>query len=442
MLNNMSRSRAVKLFAIAIFAAYLAQIHSPLRLAGDSPVYLCDAADLADGKGFHDDHLPPGYPHALAALDMVGLRSNAGIVALNLVSMAAGLVAISTVLRRELALSSREVGTICLLCCCSWMWIQLATFPLSEMLFFALSSAVLALVTFARERPFRQAALYIALALLLAVGAFFVRTIGAALFVAVAFAMIETPAVRRFVGRRTAIAALTLGAVCAAWIGVNHAEFFASPWYAGALKYLYREGHPLRTTEEIAWWRIGEVGELAQNISANAFAPTTPTLPLDSMPPSVYLTLQVRTLRQAVGIVFAIVVLAGVWSRRRRFWAVEAYLAAYVGILLLWPFDDPRFFAPVLPLLFAYAWLGLCSLKPAPRPLGRFVAAYSVVFCLIGALAMADSLRVTYFDRLRPWRECHRYMTDFPDWQAAYDRYGGLRALAAGSEENSKRAVR
>jgi hypothetical protein len=50
MLNGMSRSMAITGFVIAIIAAYVAQIHSPLRLAGDSPVYLCDAADLVDGK--------------------------------------------------------------------------------------------------------------------------------------------------------------------------------------------------------------------------------------------------------------------------------------------------------------------------------------------------------------------------------------------------------
>src|ERR1700679_3672044 len=105
MLKRMSRSVAMTGFVIAIFAAYLACLHSPLRLAGDSPVYLCDATDLAEGRGFHDDHLPRGYPYALAALDFIGLRSNAGIVALNLLSLGVGVACISVVLRRELGLT-------------------------------------------------------------------------------------------------------------------------------------------------------------------------------------------------------------------------------------------------------------------------------------------------------------------------------------------------
>jgi hypothetical protein len=441
MLNDMSRSLAMNGFIIALFAAYVAQIHSPVRLAGDSPVYLCDAADLVDGKGFHDDHLPPGYPHVLAALALIGLGSNAGVVALNLVSMGAGLICISTVLQREFGFSKREVNTICILSCCSWMWVQLATFPLSDLLFFALSSGVLAMLSLAKDRSSLQAALCVATAVLLAAAAFLVRTIGAALFLAVAFAVMDTQAARRIVGRRGAIVLLTIGAGVAACVGVAHRELFASPWYAGALTYLTTMREPWNATQEIALWRIGEVGELAQNVSSIAFAPTTATLPLDSLSPWVYITLQLKALRLAFGTVAAILILAGLWSRRRQFSPIEAYFLAYVGILLLWPFDDTRFFAPVLPLLFAFAWLGLCSLKPKPQTLRRFVVAYSAVFCCIGAVAMIDSLHVTFFDRLRPWRECKVYIVDIPAWLTAYDRYGGVRPRSVESGDKAQRAV-
>ncbi len=187
----MPRRIVVNVLIVALFVAYAALIHSPLRLAGDSPVYLCDATDLAQGRGFSDDHLPPGYPHVLAVLNLIGLGSSGGIVALNLISMGAGLVCISTVLRRDFGLSRGEVNTICLLSCCSWMWVQLVTFPLSEPLFFALSSMVLAMLSLSKDRSTLQAVLYVATAAILAAAAFFVRTIGAALFVAVAFGALE-----------------------------------------------------------------------------------------------------------------------------------------------------------------------------------------------------------------------------------------------------------
>lgn len=427
MLNKMSRRLVIRALVVVLFAAYAAQIYSPLRLAGDTSVYLCDATDLSEGRGFRDDHLPPGYPRVLAVMDLMGLGSSGGFVAFNLICMGAGLVCMSTILRRDFGLSKRETNTICLLSCLSWMWVQLVTFPLSDLLFFALSSMVLAMLSLSKERSPLQAALYVAAAAVLATAAFFVRTIGAALFVAVALAVLQMNGVRSFVGRRAAVILLSIGVGGAACLGFALRDRIASPWYAGALSYLTRMRNPLNTTQEIALWRIGEVGELLQNVSSTAFAPTTPTLPIESISPSVLVTLQLRAVRLAVGSVAVALVLAGLWRRRREFSPVEAYLLAYVGILLIWPFDDTRFFAPVLPLLFAFAWLGLRSLKLQPLNLRRFAVSYCVVFCLFGAVAFGDSLRVTYFDRQRPWRECSDWLSNFPSWLTAFDRYGGVR---------------
>jgi hypothetical protein len=440
MLTDMSRKTALNALIVALFVAYAAQLHSPLRLAGDSPVYLCDATDLAKGRGFNDDHLPPGYPHVLAVLNLIGLGTSGGIVALNLVSMAVGLVCISNVLRREFGLSKREINTICLLACCSWLWVQLVTFPLTDLLFFALSSMVLATLSLAKERSTLQAVVYVAAAAVLAAAAYFVRTIGAALFVAVAVAALETQAVRRFLGRRSAIVLLTVGVGLAAGLGLAHRNRIASPWYAGALSYL-NAPHPWRTSEEITWWRIGEVGELAQNVSSTAFAPTTATLPIDSVSPSVMITLQLRSVRVVVGGVALVLILAGMWSRRRQFSPVEGYFLAYVGILFIWPFDDTRFLAPILPLLLAWGWLGLRSLMPDPQKLRQFAVTYSAIFCVFGALAMCDSLRVTFLERQRPWQECGSYVADIPAWLSAFDQYGGVRPKLDAGRGRAQRVV-
>ena len=136
---------------------------------------------------------------------------------------------------------------------------------------------------------------------------------------------------------------------------------------------------------------------------------------------------ELRGLRQAVGIISVILIFAGLWSRRRRFSPVEAYLTAYVGILLIWPYEDPRFFAPVIPFLFAFAWLGLRSLKPQPRTLSRFVRVYAAVFCLFGAVAIGESLHTAFFDPEAAARESWRYVGSLTAQQSAFDRYGGIR---------------
>jgi hypothetical protein len=423
----MSRTLAIKLFALALCAAYIALLYTPLRLAGDSPLYLCDATDLSHGRGFHDDHLPQGYPRALAALELFGFVSAAGIVALNLVSIATGLVCVSTVLRRELGLSGYAVKVISLLSCCSWMWIALITFPLSDLLFFSLSSMALAMLSLSKDRPRVQSALYVATAVVVATAAFYVRTIGAALFAAIVIAVLETSTLRRFMTRRTVIVLFSIGIVATGLLGFKLRDRIASSWYSGALSYLTNTGRPFDTTREIVWWRLAELGELAQNVSSTALVPTTPNLRIESTSPGVLFMLQMHALRIVVGSVALVLILVGLWSRRRQFSTVEAYLLAFMGILLIWPFDDPRFLAPVVPLLFGYAWLGLRSLRFQPQSLQRFATAYSAVFCLLGVIALADSLDVTYFDRLRPWRECGVYVPDIPSWLTAFDRYGGVR---------------
>jgi hypothetical protein len=427
MLENMSRKLVINIFVVVLVASYIALLHSPLRLAGDSPVYLCDASDLADGRGFHDNHLPRGYPHALAVLELIGLGTSTGVVALNLASMAAGLICMATVLRREFALSRTEVNTICLLSCSSWIWIQLATFPLSEPLFFALSSMVLAMLSLAKDGTAWRAACYLAVAALLAVAAFLVRTIGAALFLAVGLAVLQTQYMQRHLGRRGAIALFSIGLVLAAGLGFAFRQRIASAWYVNAISYLSTPAKTLHVTEDVVWWRIGELGELAQNASSTALAPTTPSLPIESISPGVLIMLQLRAVRLAVGAAALVLIGAGLWARRRQFGPLEAYFFGFLGILLIWPFDDTRFLAPVLPLFLAYAWRGLCSWPIKPQNLRRFAVGYSVVVCLFGALALADSLRVTYLDRERPWRECGAYVADIPLWLTAFDRYGGVR---------------
>ncbi len=256
--------------------------------------------------------------------------------------------------------------------------------------------------------------------------AFSVRTIGAALVVALAFALLETRRMRSLMGRRWAIGLFLVGVVIASCFGYAQRERIASRWYAGALGYL-STGRPLNTTEEIVWWRMAEIGELTQNVSSTAFFPTSATLPMDSISPSVLVTLQLQATRFVFGAVAAAFILAGFWTRRGRLAPVDAYLLGYFGILFLWPYDDPRFFAPILPLLFALGWLGLRSFNFQARNLRRVAMAYSLVFCTFGAAALANSLYVTYFDRLQPWRECSKYTPAMPEWLAAFDRYGGVR---------------
>ncbi len=237
-------------------------------MVDDAPLYLAGASDIAAGGPYYEARMPRGYPQALAALEFVGLNSNAGIVGLNLVCMALGLVLICSVLRSEMGLSPSSCAGCALLCGLSWIWIRLAPVPMSEMVFFALSSAALAAISAAKRRSPAWATVLIALAVALSVAAFSVRTIGAALFPAVAFGLLEIVVGWRIIGRRWAVASILL----AGTILVSLATFYQnSPLVTRG--YLGQWQDPTVGEIAIARWRVGDLARCFNNDRSGPWLP-------------------------------------------------------------------------------------------------------------------------------------------------------------------------
>jgi len=260
-------------------------------------------------------------------------------------------------------------------------------------------------------------------AFVLSLAAFFVRTIGAALFAAVAFSVWEMGIAwsrRDWIGRRTAIASLLVGGAIAASVGFACRHALATPWYARAWQL-----SPAAIGNTLCY-RVAEIGETFQNVSADAFPSTAASLPVESTSARDMLTRELHAIRYISGAIAIGLILMGIF-RRRRFSHVESFLAAYVAILLIWPFTAVRFWAPVLPLLFGYAWIGLRSIANSRPALMKAAACYCVIFCLFGSVAMAQTLRASLFDRGRTWRESREWLVRHPDWLAAYERFGGER---------------
>jgi hypothetical protein len=86
-----------------------------------------------------------------------------------------------------------------------------------------------------------------------------------------------------------------------------------------------------------------------------------------------------------------------------RLGVVEVYLASYALILLLWPYNDTRFWVPVLPLLFAVIFSAASSwtLTGWKRRMGIF---YCGAYTLLGLAAMAYSTWITFSGRDFPQR--------------------------------------
>jgi small-conductance mechanosensitive channel len=208
--------------------------------------------------------------------------------------------------------------------------------------------------------------------------------------------------------------------VIAGSIGFAYRHALATPWYARAW-----QQSPAAIGNTICW-RIAEIGESVQNVSADAFLSKVAVLPVESTAPSVMLTMELHAIRYVSGGLAIGLILMGI-CRLRRFSHTEAFLGAYVAILLIWPFTAVRFWAPVLPLLLGYGWIGLRSAAQSRPTLTKATACYCVVFCLFGSIAMIQTLRESFFDRGRQGRESRLWLNHHPRWLAAYERFGGER---------------
>ncbi len=172
---------------------------------------------------------------------------------------------------------------------------------------------------------------------------------------------------------------------------------------------------------KIPYWRVAELGELFQNISSSAFRPTSTTLPIESVSAERAPDAGGQLMRYVVGVG---VILLTLWGaiRRKSLSHVEVFLAGYALILMFWPFNYVRFWAPVLPLLIAFAWIGLKSLVARPVILRRVAVSYGTAFCLFGAVAMGYSL----WDQNRAAKASREWMLAQPEFERGYEHFGGV----------------
>jgi hypothetical protein len=81
-------------------------------------------------------------------------------------------------------------------------------------------------------------------------------------------------------------------------------------------------------------------------------------------------------------------------ERRRQFSSPEIYFICYVGIILVWPYGDPRFWLPILPLVMVYARLGLSSWLRTNR-WAPVLGAFKLAFALTGVIALIYTTRLS-----------------------------------------------
>jgi len=369
------RTIAVLVAAIALAIALAAVPNWPAGVFQDDGIYVILGKALATGEGYrylnlpgapYATHYPPGYPLFLALLwkvspqfpQNVGLFTfaNAGFLAL----AAFGTFRFA---HGRLGLSSLGAAVAAIAGSVSMPAIIFGVFVLSEPMFMALLLPVLIYAERVSERAGWRDALFVGLA-----GGALAMVRTTAMFVVPAFALVL------LFRRRFAPAAWALVG-CAAflvpwhlWVAAHGTEVPPillgkygpyDAWLGNAIR-----EHGLPFVLQVMWTNARALyGMLWAMFTGSDTSPVISHAPV---------------------VVAAVVVLAlGAWRFARRAPVTAWFLAAYMTLVVIWPFEPTRFVWALLPLFCAMFALGIGAAvewRPAAPPM-RYARVASLAAC-------------------------------------------------------------
>jgi len=385
---------------------------SPIRVNTDALRLLHMAWTKVETGTLAPDQFPPAYPSIVSFLIQLGFDHAFWLVLLNYASLALGLLTWAVVAIRAMNWPPSAVRIGAILFLSSWVVVKHAPIPLTEPLYFALANLSLYAAVRARDASASRPLLWWLLAFAIAALATMTRSIGVSLLVAVivAASLHLLAALKRHTQERpppfsprlrnlmlTAAALLsTLLLIAITRIQLSHPESYLDNWIAIASR--------TSLTDIIGLWslRLMELGALTIN------------LPLRS---DGSLSLAVRVL----GALFTALLLVQLWKQRSRSVVINAYVAFYSAILAIWPYEDPRFWYPLLPWMILVCAPGPTVPTKNSRVLFGKQLAYGA-YVAFGLVALGYSTRLTFAGDDFPQRYTHGAL------RASYEAAFGLAA--------------
>jgi hypothetical protein len=407
----MPRQIAAFSLLIILLAPYVALVWGPLQAAGyDSAEYLEMAAVKADGYAWPRTRLPIGYPCAVIGLERVGIANQVGFATLNLVGFVSGLAAFYGICRASLWFSPFESIVLCAIASLHRTTFEIAAAPQPELLFFG--ATMLAIYCFSIASPEKLSALIAGL--LFSAIAVSLRSIGIALIVPACVAAWKCRT------RRLGIATIL---VCASWAAIAAFLIKWSDYVGGFASRHYRSMGLFETLWFDARCRFDEIADLASNTH----------FPMHH-------SLQLTAWMSVLAIVFVAFLLVGLWKQRKTL--LTAYFAAYLAILLSWPFPTPRFWVPIALPAMAFVWTGFkvtAARFEGPQLAPRLVCfAWCTWFAAMGLYGYVHGLDWSRAKLMVTQQQSHAWLTtseiarrDPPDLAFLVDvgmvakRYGG-----------------
>lgn len=385
-----------RLFLIALFglsALYLLQTVSPLRLDSDAVDYLSTGAAIADGRALPKVLFPPGFPAIISLLDRAGLGSSFFFILLNCVCLGLGLWATWRILA-DYSLRLRMWTVVATLLVISV--VKSVASPLPEAAFFGTSLLSLAAASAALSARGRKRLLLFAASFAVAGFAISIRLVGVALIPALLWACLSAVHGARSArsSRRWPTTATTLLVLALVAVVLILSRTSTFNYYLMHPRYWYLMGGLSSPVGGRIYGMLTGLGELIINLPLSRFHSLRPVF--------------------AGAGLLAFITLVLARTRPAHLNLAAVYLLFYLAILAVWPYDSPRLWMPIVPLIAAQVVSTLDRLRTI-RHVRLFVAMYAGWFALTGLLALAYTSRISLSG------------DDFP---RLYGRSGGMATAA------------
>jgi 4-amino-4-deoxy-L-arabinose transferase-like glycosyltransferase len=361
---------------------YVAQVLTPLRLVNDANALLGLAESLNAGQGLRlegqTSHYPPGFPIILALLMKTGTASSFAFVMTNLAFTLMAVASSCVIWRHAFDFGRRGLLVLSSLTLLSWPLIKHLTVPLTDVPFLGFSTLALALMVLSTTRAGARRWSVLTAAAASCACAISIRTAGVVLLPPLAVACAFTSGQRERLtaylwDRRRAVIWIGLGFVAvgtvAAWLITRTLYFKEATAEYAHVGWGNMLGNILR-------WRVREIGELILN------------LPGARVPARLLVGVMVVGGAGLAALIFS-------WHQcRTRLGVVRLYLACYVGMLFVWPYQDPRFWIPVVPLLLGLAGQ-LATQVGRNLPARAMLWGTGAVYATFGLVALLYSTRLS-----------------------------------------------
>jgi hypothetical protein len=321
----------------------------PVGVVADDAFYVILARSLATGQGYHvlnlpgqpaGTHFPPGYPALLALLSFVAPAFPASVAvfkAFNAVFLAASAVLVARLLHRRLGMGAGWCVAVGAVTAVSVPLLILSNLVLSELFFLAIVLALLVALERLVDEP---APTWRVILLGVAIGVCaLVRTHGVVLVPAAALLLLARRRWREAL-LLTAAAVLTL-----------------LPWQIWTARHGGQLPAPLLGMYDsyAAWWLRG-VREMGPSMIGRTVRKTIGETSL--MLSVLFSPIRTDAGRSATLAALGALAIAGAIAMRRRMPVTLLFLAGYLLIVLVWPFQTARFVWAVWPLLLAVVAAG------------------------------------------------------------------------------------